>query len=114
MRTAAAAAATGMANKRLPSAHSPPNSFGLYDMVGNVWEWVEDCYRGGYDFRGGVDPSPTDGTAWEGAGCSKQVVRGGSWSSDPVNLRSAARSEVQTDLRRNNLGFRVAETLDTR
>jgi len=62
-----------------------PNGWGLYDMSGNVWEWVQDCYHKNY--RG----APTDGSAWQEGGCGKRVLRGGSWVSDPNYVRSTAR-----------------------
>ena len=81
------------------------NGYGLHDVSGNVWEWVEDCWRGNY--RG----SPRDGSAWEGGDCSRRVLRGGSWNDDPRWLRSAVRDRVATDIRSYTLGFRVARTL---
>ena len=63
------------------------NGFGLYDMHGNVWEWVADCYHDNYE------GAPTDGRAWT-SGCGsnvRAVVRGGSWLGRPRNLRSAHR-----------------------
>ena len=62
-----------------------PNAFGLYDMVGNVWQWVQDCYHD--DYNG----APTDGSAWTSGNCSRRVVRGGSWIGVPRPLRSAVR-----------------------
>ena len=88
----------------------PPNAWGLYDMHGNVWEWVEDIYHDSY--KG----APTDGTAWtdgEGENSSRdRVIRGGSWGNDPRVLRSAIRDRYEPDDRNNVLGFRVARTLD--
>ena len=81
------------------------NRFGLYDMVGNVWEWTEDC--GNDNYQG----APTDGSAWTSGECSRRVVRGGSWDYDPGVLRSADRGRYVTVLRLNLLGFRVARTL---
>ena len=84
-----------------------PNPFGLYDVHGNVWEWVEDCWHGSY--RG----APSDGRAWTvGGDCGRRVLRGGSWLYAPRYLRSAARSGGSTGLRRSLAGFRVARTLD--
>ena len=61
-----------------PVGSFAPNQFGLYDMVGNVWEWTEDCYHDSYN------GAPADGSAWTGGDCSRRVVRGGSWDlSDP-------------------------------
>jgi formylglycine-generating enzyme required for sulfatase activity len=82
-----------------------PNGFGLYDMVGNVWEWVEDCYHYRYD------DAPQDGSAWRTGDCSNRVVRGGSWDSNPQSLRSANRDGNTPGDRSNNLGFRVGRTL---
>jgi formylglycine-generating enzyme required for sulfatase activity len=83
------------------------NPFGLYDMVGNVWEWAEDCYHDSYN------GAPTDGSAWTAGDCSRRVVRGGSWFVYPLILRSALRDWYATVDRVNYLGFRVARTLLT-
>ncbi len=79
-----------------------PNAFGLYDMHGNVWEWVQDCYHDSY--RG----APTDGSAWLGGDCSRRVSRGGSWFYVPVDMRSAFRYRVTPASRFLNYGFRLA------
>ena len=85
----------------------PPNGFGLFDMPGNVWEWVEDCWHGSYE------GAPRDGSAWtHGGDCGTRVLRGGSWYSLPRNLRSANRNRNTTANRNDNNGFRVARTLD--
>jgi formylglycine-generating enzyme required for sulfatase activity len=82
------------------------NRFGLYDMHGNVWQWIEDCYHGDYD------GAPQDGSAWiEGGDCTRRVARGGSWYSIPAGLRSAVRNWITSDGRLNYLGFRVGRTL---
>jgi formylglycine-generating enzyme required for sulfatase activity/lipoprotein NlpI len=81
------------------------NAFGLYDMAGNVWQWVQDCYDDSYD------RAPTNGSAWTGQNCSRRVVRGGSWISYPQLLRSAGRFWNNPNSRGNLLGFRVARTL---
>ncbi len=83
------------------------NGFGLYDMVGNLWEWTEDCYHDSY--RG----APTDGSAWTAGDCSGRVLRGGSWNDDPQNLRSASRVRNSADFRYDDIGYRVARTLLT-
>jgi len=81
------------------------NAFGLYDMAGNVWQWVQDCYHESYI------GAPADGSAWISVDCSRRVIRGGSWISLPQLLRSAGRFRNSADSRGNLLGFRVARTL---
>jgi formylglycine-generating enzyme required for sulfatase activity len=89
-----------------PVGQFPPNDFGLHDMHGNVWEWVEDPWHD--DYRG----APIDGRAWmEGGDASRRVVRGGSWYFNPEDLRSAFRIGSPTDFRLNVLGIRVGRTL---
>ena len=88
-----------------PVGQKAPNAWGLHDMLGNVWEWVQDCWNG--DYLG----APTDGSAWESGDCSQRVLRGGSWGSDPRNLRAANRNRGAPGLRYDFLGFRVARTL---
>jgi len=89
-----------------PVGSFAPNQFGLYDMHGNVWEWVEDCLHTNYE------GAPKDGSAWIAQGdCNHRVVRGGSWAGYPVGLRSALRFWYSADDHGNDLGFRVARTL---
>ena len=83
-----------------------PNGFGLYDMHGNVWEWVADCYSESYE------GAPSDGSVWEAGDCSKSVLRGGSWDGRPRYLRSALRNWFTTGGRGDSAGFRVARTLN--
>ena len=84
------------------------NGFGLYDMVGNVYEWVEDCYHDDYN-----GAPPADGTAWTSGDCRRRVIRGGSWLLNPHLLRSAFRAGFTADNRSSELGFRVGRTLVT-
>ena len=81
------------------------NGFGLYDVHGNVWEWVEDCWNRSYA------GAPSDGSAWESGDCSVRVVRGGSWVSLPRLLRSADRRRNSTGYRDDHAGLRIARTL---
>ena len=92
--------------KTSPVGSFSANPFGLYDVHGNVWEWVEDCWNGSY--RG----APTDGSAWESGDCARRELRGGSWFNDPQNLRSADRYGDTARDRLIGVGFRVARTLD--
>jgi formylglycine-generating enzyme required for sulfatase activity len=92
-------------NQTAPVGSFSANAFALYDMVGNVFEWVEDCYHKSYD------DAPTDGSAWIAADCNSRVVRGGSWSTEPRTVRSANRDEAAPDDRNHSLGFRVGRTL---
>ena len=69
-----------------PVGSFAPNAFGLYDMHGNAWQWVEDCYHDNY--RG----APTDGSAWTTGDCGRRVCRGGSWIDDPGALRGRSAS----------------------
>jgi formylglycine-generating enzyme required for sulfatase activity len=82
------------------------NAFRLHDMHGSVWEWVEDCYHDSYE------GAPRDGSPRIMDACAYHVVRGGSWSSNPGDLRSAFRNRVGPDGRSNALGFRVARSLN--
>lgn len=83
----------------------PANAFGLYDMVGDVWQWTEDCYAGSYA------GAPADGGAVEAGGTCMRVDRGGSWLFPAWLLRSATRERNPPDFRDFLMGFRVAKTL---
>ncbi len=83
------------------------NGFGLFDLLGNVREWVEDCWHD--DYAG----APDDGGAWTtGGACGRRVVRGGSWLDVPAMLRAAAREGGDAGVRHNVIGFRVARSLE--
>ena len=87
-----------------PVGSFKPNPFGLNDMAGNVWEWVEDCWHANYN------DAPADGSAWKEAGggnCALRVWRGGSWFDRPGSLRSSYRSTNNAGRRFTNVGFRL-------
>lgn len=90
-----------------PVASFPPNAFGLYDMHGNIFEWVEDCYEADRAH------TPADGTASKEGNCANRVFRSGTFLSNPYMQRSARRGAPYpaTTRGRNYLGFRVAKTL---
>ena len=83
----------------------PKNAFGLYDMHGNVWEWVEDCYKPSYE------GAPSDGSPVTAAPCDLRILRGGAWNYYPKLLRSAYRYATPPGIRLNNFGFRVARSM---
>ena len=88
-----------------PTGSFAANGWGLHDMLGNVWEWTEDCWNDSYA------GAPSDGSASGHGDCSHRVLRGGSWSNGPTVLRAAARNRAPTDDRSDVVGFRVARTL---
>jgi formylglycine-generating enzyme required for sulfatase activity len=89
-----------------PVGSFAPNAFGLHDMLGNVWEWVQDCYQGDYS------EAPTDGSAWTAGDCQLfRVVRGGSWTSSFRSVHSAYRLRLIAGNRGGDLGFRVGRTI---
>ena len=99
----AAAACDDGAVLTTPVRSYSANAFGLFDVLGNVVEWTEDCWHGSYL------GAPADGSPWRGGDCGRRVLRGGSWVS---LLRSAARITYTSGLRYDRVGFRVARTLD--
>ena len=90
-----------------------PNPYGLYGMLGNAWEWVEDCWHPTYA------GAPADGGVWVGGDCSRHVLRGGSWSNLPIFVRAATRSAASNNTDDNTVfsdyssmaGFRLARDL---
>ena len=88
-----------------PARSFRANPWGLYNMHGNVWEWVEDCWHDSYQ------DGPTDGSAWTTGDCDHRVLRGGSWVDGPGLLRAASRFRYPPDYRDFDAGFRVARTL---
>ena len=92
-----------------PVGSFAPNSYGLQDVIGNVVEWVEDCWHQTYT------GAPVDGRPWlieEGGNCSRRILRGGAWGYTPDGLRSAFRNAFSTGYRGNEAGLRVARQLD--
>ena len=89
-----------------PVGSFAPNAFGLYDVLGNVYEWTQDCWNGSYA------GAPADGSAWQSGDCGRRVLRGGSWALFPGILRSALRYRDATVIRGIYFGFRVARTLN--
>jgi len=91
--------------KTLDVGSFKPNAFGLNDMHGNVWEWVEDCYKDSYA------GAPTDGSAVTSPNCTLNILRGGAWNYYPQLLRSAYRYASAPGVRTENAGFRVARSM---
>jgi formylglycine-generating enzyme required for sulfatase activity len=84
-----------------------PNVFGLHDMHGNVWEWVEDSWHDKYD------RAPGDGSAWfQGGDPDYRVIRGGSWRNERELVRAAVRFKRNINVRFDTLGFRVARSME--
>jgi formylglycine-generating enzyme required for sulfatase activity len=90
-----------------PVGSFPPNPFGLHDIIGNVWEWTEDCY---------IVPYPldlADGRSYQAEGeCEKRSIRGGSWITTPSRQRAAFRGRDPADVVFTPFGFRVARDLE--
>ncbi len=88
-----------------PVARFKPNNFGLYDMLGNVWEWTDDFYNNSYL------GAPVDGSSWRAArNVQKRVVRGGGGSDVPYDVRAAKRYDFDPGFKMDAVGFRVART----
>jgi formylglycine-generating enzyme required for sulfatase activity len=95
-------------DRAAPVGSYQPNAFGLYDMIGNVWEWAEDCYAAPYP------PRPVDGSAVEppaSGECERRVARGGSWITRPNRQRVTFRGRDPPATLYSFFGFRVARDL---
>ena len=88
-----------------PVRSFPANPFGLFDIDGNLSEWVDDCWHDNYV------RAPRDSSAWINPGCALRVIRGGSWGSAPLQIRSAYRLGVAADTRSARVGFRIMREL---
>ena len=99
------ACSDGVSNRTAEVGQFQPNEFGLYDMHGNVWEWVQDC--GNENYVG----APTDSSAWTSGDCSQRGFRGGSWATVPWNLRTAYRGGGSHTFRHYSWGFRLVQDL---
>ena len=88
-----------------PVASYPSNPFGLYDMEGNLSEWVADCWHASYR------RAPADGQAWYNPGCRRRVVRGANWANSPQQTRAAWRWQQESDVTNARIGFRVVRGL---
>lgn len=84
-----------------PAGSYAGNAWGLYDLGGNVSEWVSDCWHASYR------RAPGDGASWFNPGCRSRVIRGGSWASSPVQARAAWRASFDSDVTNARVGFRV-------
>lgn len=88
-----------------PVGSFQPNAFGLHDMLGNVFEWVQDCWHA--DYRG----APADGSAWLNGDCSQRDMRGGSWFTTPSRVTTSARNRFEETYRSNSVGFRLVREI---
>lgn len=87
-----------------PVGRGMPNPWGLFDMYGNVWEWVQDCWHDNYS------GAPGEGTIWSGGDCSRRMLRGGGWSSPAGYARSAVRGSSPPEMNDPSNGFRIARS----
>ena len=92
-------------DKTQPVGTYPANALGLHDMLGNVWEWVEDCYAASYD------GAPTDGSARATPRCERRVLRGGAWNAPAEQVRATMRGRNPVGQRGEDFGFRVVREI---
>jgi formylglycine-generating enzyme required for sulfatase activity len=88
-----------------PVGRFAANRLGAHDMIGNVWEWVEDCWNATYW------KAPSDGAPWQTGDCKSRAIRGGGWESNANSARAGMRNHESAGDRNANLGFRVARSL---
>lgn len=93
------------ARHQVPVGTTKPNMFGVIDALGNVREWVEDCWHPNYH------GAPDNGSAWVDGNSDHRVLRGGGWGDFALFVRSAARFSARSDARSYDMGFRVAKTI---
>ena len=93
--------------KTMPVGSFKPNAFGLYDMHGNVWEWIEDCWSEEYDAK-----TPADGKPLLSGSCGGRVMRGGSWEDYAGDIRAAARVGSGRNEQSWADGFRIARDME--
>lgn len=89
-----------------PVGSFAPNAFGLHDMIGNMFEWVQDCWSASYE------GAPTDGAARLDGDCASRELRGGSWFTSPAYLRASYRNRFAHDYRSSSVGFRVVREIE--
>ena len=89
-----------------PSGSFAANPFGLFDMNGSVWEWVNDCWHASYQ------RAPSDGRSWEEPDCRVRVLRGGSWRQGAAYMPSSTRFKYDASVRQSQNGFRVARSIE--
>ncbi len=89
-----------------PVGSFSPNAFGLHDMHGNAWQWLEDCWHENYQ------GAPADGSAWVSGDCGGRLIRGGSWGWGPKYLRAAGRFADVPDRRWDAYGIRLGRMLN--
>ena len=97
------ACSDGVGKRTATVGRYQPNSYGLHDMHGNVWEWVQDCWNDSYV------GAPSDGSSWTSGDCSLRVRRGGSWYNGPSDVSSATRYSSPRSTRGSLVGFRLAQ-----